>query len=293
MIIITNRTKEIAGRKAFYSINNFILITRLVAILGLFALSFAFDIGPAWAGPPFFTDDPEPVEYTHWEVYAATQWAHDKDAGTSGTLPHFEVNYGVVPDVQLHLIVPMAYSAPHDASTQYGLGDIETGIKYRFIHEDEKGWRPQVGVFPLVDFPSGDSSKGLGEGHIKIFFPVWVQKSWGPWTTYGGGGYWYHPGNDNKNYWFAGWLLQRDFSKVLTLGAEIFNSSPKAKGQSDETGFNVGGFINLSDEHHILFSAGRDIKGQNTFLAYLAFQWTFGPKEKENLLEKEMEKPMH
>ena len=27
----------------------------------------------AWAGPPFTTDDPEPVEYQHWEVYLASR----------------------------------------------------------------------------------------------------------------------------------------------------------------------------------------------------------------------------
>ncbi|WP_420265584.1 hypothetical protein [Candidatus Magnetominusculus dajiuhuensis] len=137
---------------------------------------------------------------------------------------------------------------------------------------------PQVSVFPIVDLPSGDSSRGLGEGHIKIFFPLWLQKSWGQWTTYGGGGYWYHPGDNNKNYRFVGWLLQRELSKTLTLGAEIFNTSSRAKGDRGETGFNIGGFINLSEDHHILFSAGRDINGPNTMLTYLAFQWTFGPK---------------
>jgi hypothetical protein len=249
-----------------------------IMLTGVVVLVFA---GSAWAGPPFFTDDPEPAEYLHWEVYVATQWAHDKDAGTSGTLPHLEVNYGAAPDLHLHMIIPAAYSAPHEGSTQYGFGDMELGVKYRFIHEDEKGWRPQVGTFPIVVLPTGSSSRGLGEGHVKVLFPLWLQKSWGPWTTYGGGGYWYHPGEDNKNYWFTGWLLQRECSKMLTLGAEIFNTSPKAKGESDETGFNVGGVFNLSEEHHILFSAGRDIKGPNTLFAYLAFQWTFGPKEEK------------
>jgi len=80
---------------------------------------------------------------------------------------------------------------------------------------------------------------------------------------------------------------------MLTLGAEVFNASPKAIGARDETGLNVGGYFNLSEEHHILFSVGRDMKGQNTLFAYLAFQWTFGPGGKENLLEKQLEKPEH
>jgi hypothetical protein len=279
--------------KCFCNIKEIISSFRISMMMILVYFLLALGAELAWAGPPFFTDDPEPVEYKHWEVYLATQWAHETEAATSGTLPHIEVNYGLLPDTQLHLIVPMAYSAPHGSSNQYGLGDLETGVKYRFIEEDEKGWRPQVGIFPLVDFPTGASSRGLGEGHIKIFFPIWIQKSWGSWTTYGGGGYWYQPGEDNKNYWFAGWLLQREFSKMLTLGAEIFNTSPKAVGESDETGFNVGGFLNLSEEHHVLFSLGRDIRGQNTFLGYLAFQWTFGPAVKRPLLEKQVEQPMH
>jgi len=266
---------------------NLIICTRWIgnhivenAVLAAVAFMFMLSMGTALAGPPFVTDDPVPVDFQHWEVYIASQWEHDRNEGTSSTLPHIEVNYGIIPDMQLHAIVPMAYSAPHEGSTQYGLGDLEFGVKYRFIHEDDKGWTPQVGTFPIVALPTGDSSRGLGEGRIKIFFPIWIQKSWGTWTTYGGGGYWYHPGKGNKNYWFAGWLIQRDLSEFVTLGGEIFNTSPQAKGESDETGFNAGGIINLSEVHHILFSSGRDFKGPNTFSAYIAFQWTFGPKGK-------------
>jgi len=56
-----------------------------------------------WAGPPFVTDDPEPVAYQHWELYLASQHIEAAD-GWSGTAPHIELNYGVVTNVQLHLI---------------------------------------------------------------------------------------------------------------------------------------------------------------------------------------------
>jgi hypothetical protein len=97
------------------------MLWRLLAVLPSIGLFFTVFIRAASAGPPFFTDDPEPVEYKHWEVYLASQWAHDEEVATSGTLPHVEVNYGVVPNTQLHIILPMAYSAPNDSSTQYGL----------------------------------------------------------------------------------------------------------------------------------------------------------------------------
>ena len=102
----------------------------------------------AQAGPPFVTDDPEPVEYQHWEFYIASM--HSELGGDwSGTAPHFEVNYGAVPDLQLHLIAPLAYDSPPEGAGHYGLGDIELGAKYRFIQETN-GW-PQVGIFPLLE----------------------------------------------------------------------------------------------------------------------------------------------
>ena len=50
----------------------------------------------AWAGPPFVTDDPEPVELKHWEVYLASMYNRSDD-GTTGTVPHLDANYGPHP----------------------------------------------------------------------------------------------------------------------------------------------------------------------------------------------------
>jgi hypothetical protein len=118
-----------------------------------------------------------------------------------------------------------------------------------------------------------------------LFLPLWFQKSWGAWTTYGGGDYWINPGDNNKNYWFVGWELQREITKQLTLGAEIFHQTAKEWGSDSDTGFNIGAIININENHHILMSAGRDIDGPNRFSSYLAYQYTFGP-EKEKAEDK-------
>ena len=227
-----------------------------------------------WAGPPFTTDDPEPVEYQHWEIYVASQLEHDK-VGWSGTSPHFEVNYGALPNLQLHLIAPVSFSAPAHEATHFGYGDTEVGAKYRFFEETEQ--LPQIGVFPLVEIPSGSRERGLGSGHAQVFFPLWLQKSFGPWTTYGGAGYWINPGKDNRDWWFTGWLLQREITPTLTLGAEIFHETPNDKAGDSDTRLNLGGFYNFSDIYHLLFSAGHTVQGPSTFQGYLAFQITLGP----------------
>jgi hypothetical protein len=254
-----------------------ILSSLAVIVAGLLPLILGTMV--AWAGPPFVTDDPEPVEFRHWEVYVASQHAKDKD-GWSGTAPHFEVNYGALPNLQLHLIAPLAYVKPDDGSSHYGFGDLELGAKYRFIQETD--WRPQVGTFLIFDLPTGSSSRGLGSGHLRTFLPIWLQKSFGPWQSYGGGGYWINPGSENKNYWFLGWQVQRELSKAITLGGEMFYNTLTAEGEGGRMGFNVGTILNFTDEHHLLFSTGRDIHGQNRFSAYIAYQWTFGPSEKKD-----------
>lgn len=240
-----------------------------IAILCLSVIS-----GEAICGPPFKTDDPEPVELRHWEVYIASQTARDADILT-GTAPHLEVNNGTLRNLQLHLIIPLAYARLQGGPVNYGLGDIELGVKYRFIEETDV--IPQIGTFPLLEVPTGNSRRGLGNGLAQEFFPVWLQKSWGRWTTYGGAGYWRNPGEGNRDYWFGGWEAQYDLSEYLTLGTEITRSSPDAVGAPSLTGFDLGAIFNIDDGHHFLFSAGRDFSGMNQFSIYAALLWTFGP----------------
>lgn len=226
------------------------------------------------------TDDPEPVEFKHWEINFATLTAAEKEhsgaTSISGSAPQFDINYGALPETQLNLTIPFAYAAPRRQAGQYGIGDIQIGVKRRFIQETEHV--PMLSTYPLVLFPTGDEKRGLGDGHVRTFFPLWLQKSWGSWTTYGGGGYWINPGTDNTNYWQLGWLVQRDITKTLTLGAEVFHFGKQTTLGRDETGYNIGGTINLSEEHHILLSAGSDISGDTRFAAYVGYQWAFGPK---------------
>lgn len=246
-----------------------LLVLTVGVLLGTFVIASSL-----FAGPPFMTDDPEPVEFKHGELYVASIYSNDKD-GRSGTAPHIEANYGILPNTQLHLILPLAYNSPREGSTQYGLGDIEIGVKFRFIQETDL--RPQVGTFPQVELPTGSRERGLGEGRARVFFPLWVQKSWGPWTAYGGGGYWYNPGPDKKDYWFTGWLLQREFFKTFIIGGEIFYASKSEATGSSRVGFNLGTIVDVTGNHHLLFSAGRDLHGNNLFSMYAGYLFTFGP----------------
>jgi len=229
----------------------------------------------AVAGPPFVTDDPEPVAYQHWELFIASQHA-ETSAGWTGTAPHLDLNYGVVPNVQLSLNAPLAYDAPSGAGTHYGYGDTELGVKFRFLQETDS--MPQAAVFPLLEIPSGSAQEGLGSGHVQAFLPLWLQKGFGDWTIYGGGGYGINPGAGNENWGFGGVVVQRQIIKSILLGAEVYHRTTMETGGRDDTAFNIATVINCTEHQHLLFSAGRSLDGPTDFQCYLAYQFTFGPE---------------
>jgi hypothetical protein len=226
---------------------------------------------PALAGPPYVTDDPEPVAYRHWEFYLATMPDFTR-AGATGTAPHFEINYGAIPNVQLHTIVPLAYARPSGGPSNYGPGDIELGMKVRFVQEGER--LPMIGTFPMLEVPTGDAGRGLGTGHLHGLVPLWLQKSVGPWTTYGGAGYWWNPGEGNRSYWYVGWLLQCRVAEWASPGAEIYYTTPDQVGGDHNLRFNLGLVLDITEHHHVLSSGGRSIVGEHAFQGYLAYQLT-------------------
>jgi hypothetical protein len=228
----------------------------------------------AFAGPPFRTDDPIPVGYHHGEIYLFSTGTHDAE-GTSGVAPSVEFNYGILPNTQFHLIAPMAYNAPQGEASHFGYGDTEIGVKYRFVRETDV--LPAIGMFPLVEIPSGDQDKELGNGKAQYFFPIWLQKDSGKWTTYGGGGYWINPGSGNKNYWFSGILLQYSFSDAFYLGGEIFYQTADTVDGEDSSGFNIGGNLPLIGNFQLLYSAGRGLTNtsSNKFSYYVALYLAF------------------
>jgi hypothetical protein len=230
-------------------------------------LHIAMAAGDATAGPPYLTDDPEPVELRHWEVYAASQWVATRHTA-DGTAPHVEVNYGAFPEPQLHAIVPAALALRSGEPTRYGLGDIELGIKYRFIDEGER--RPQVGTFPPFLLPTGSASRGLGSGELQVFLPIWVQKSFGPWTTYGDGGILLASSEKDG---VAGWLLQRELVKGLTLRSEAFLTVPFNQGTA-VVRINLGLVIDFTAVQHLLLSAGPAFGTEAGGQGYLAYQLT-------------------
>ena len=243
---------------------------------------------PAWAGPPFQTDDPEPVDFRHYEFYVF--------GGVDGTPveydpvgPAAEFNWGVIPNVQLHLVVPLGavepsnnpvYSPAGIGPSAFGLTDTEFGVKVRILKETAH--RPMIGTFTMLEIPTGSYAKGLGVGRTWYKLPVWLQKDWGHWTTYGGGGYTVINQFQYRTFPYGGWLIQRDFGKKWTLGTEVYSHGAEglATPQTQpSTMVDAGGYYYIHNPgFQILFCYGHSVAGQTENYAYVGLYWTWGGK---------------
>jgi hypothetical protein len=262
-------------------------IASLSALVGALLCSIT-----TWAGPPFQTDDPLPIDYRNYEFYTfATSDGTGIETDTAG--PAIEFNYGALPNVHLHIIVPAAAVFPSNSvryapvgvgPNTYGLGDIELGVKFRFIQESK--YVPMVGTFTMVEVPTGDSHRGLGVGKTWYRLPLWLQKSFGPWTTYGGAGETIVPQAAYRNFTYGGWLLQRDIGKKLTLGTEVFShgkeglAAPQTK---SSTLVDLGGYYYIRNPgFQVLFCYGHSVAGQIENYAYVGLYWTWGKKSADS-----------
>jgi hypothetical protein len=258
---------------------------RLVAAF-LFALSLTGSELCA-QGPPYQTDDPVPVELHHYEFYVfGAADGTPKEIDSLG--PAFEFNWGAIPRVQLHALLPFGVAAPRNnpaylpngtGPTVFGLMDMELGAKIAFVKESKRF--PQIGTFTMFEVPTGNSDRGLGVGKVWYKVPIWLQKNIGKWTFDGGGGYVINPQTGFRNFPYTGWMVKRELSDRLELGAEVFahGSEGLAPPQTRaSTMLDAGGYYHF--KHHpgqqFLFAYGHSVAGQSENYAYVGLYWTWG-----------------
>jgi hypothetical protein len=235
-------------------------------------LAAALAPGLAQAGPPFLTDDPEPTETGHWEIYAPEFDAAGKGGDFDGAFGA-ELNYGAAPNLQLTLGLPAAYVRDR-SGFQTGLGDVRFSAKYRFFHDETAG--VSVAVFPGLTLPT--ATHGLGAGHVTALLPVWAQKDAGPWSVFGGGGYAINPGGGNRDYWTSGVAVTRTFSERLLAGVEVDRQGADTAGGRASTSLGAGAILQLKAPFRLLASAGPtfvDGEGAPGFHAFVALGLDF------------------
>ena len=207
---------------------------------------------PALGGPPYVTDDPEPTVAGETESYTFTEGAFARSPHNE-TQSGFEINYGAMPDVQLNVELSVGHDSWHAA----------TGIKYRFL--EEKGDTPQASFYPAIE---------IGSGETHVLLPVWIAKSFGGWTAFGGGGYSLNNGRGQRNTWFGGAALTRTIHNDLSLGGEVYGETADTMGESGRIGVRAGLTQALGEHFALLASFGPEFEsGEVRAAYYIAAGW--------------------
>lgn len=251
-------------------------LLRIAYVVATIVTALATRPAPAIAGgPPYLTDDPVPVDLGHFETYVFSQWQNEPGTNSVTTGPAVEFNWGFMPALQVHVVAPLANVTMPGVANQHGFGDMEIGIKYRFLTETPN--RPQVGIFPMAEVATGEASRGLGNGQTWYRLPLWMQKSWddGKWTVDAGGGVAIDHAAGQRSYGFGGLLLLRSLGSGLTAGVEAFRQGATAIGATPTTFYNLGASINPSSQFSVLVSLGHSLSGQSQAIGYVGLYYTY------------------
>jgi hypothetical protein len=228
-------------------------------------------VRPAFAGPPYISDDPEPTDYKHFEIYTFNDGTRTRD-GASGEAG-IDFNYGAAPDLQLTAALPAGFNFPAEGASAIGLSNIELAAKYRFLHQDTFGW--DVSVFPRMFLPSGSSA--VGDANPSLLLPVWLEKDWGEWSLFGGGGCVISSGGA-QDHCLSGGVLTRQVLPKLQLGLELFHQTADAGGNRATTAIGVGARYDLNDNYHLLAYVNRGVQNAdetNQYSWYTSVLFTF------------------
>jgi hypothetical protein len=205
---------------------------------------------PAWAGPPFLSDDPDPTPRGEYEIllFAEGEPLRGDQSGSTG----IDFNFGATPDLQLTAAAPYVFE-DIGGGREWELGNIELAAKLRILHQETFGW--DVAIFPRVFLPSASD---LGDQHASLLLPVWLGRESGRWSTFGGGGCAINRGDDAQDYCLAGWAVAYDVTGNFNLGAEVFHQTADVKAGKATTTLGLGGAYDVNETVHLLGYLGAD-----------------------------------
>ena len=209
---------------------------------------------PVRAGPPFASDDPEPTDYGHFEIYTFNNGTATRDGKTGEA--GIDFNYGAAPNLQLTATLPAGFAQPSGGGTNIGPSNVELAAKYRFLRQDTFGL--DVAVFPRVFLPSGSNT--VGDNRASLLLPVWVQKDWsGGWSAFGGGGCVFTEIRAAE-FCEAGAVVTYQLLPKLQIGGELFHQTADRHGTPATTSVGVGWRYDLNDNFHLLDYVRRGIE---------------------------------
>lgn len=151
------------------------------------------------------TDDPGVVDLHRWEINTSINATIANNLQLA--IPYFDVNYGVVPHLQLKAEAPYVLSFDHKEITRE-FGEIAVGVKFQFLN-DSKTFI-SAGTYPQY----------VLRGNKGFLLPLLLEKTFGKFLIGEDIGFFF--GENNENNFQLGNLLGYQATDKLQLMAEYF-----------------------------------------------------------------------
>lgn len=235
----------------------------------LFVIACAWSAAILPAQMPFYTDDPAVTDrrILHFEFF------NEFDALQSSQYPNlnqntanFKLNYGLPHDLEADIDFPylsIYRSKAHQTSA--GLGDVDLGIKWRFLKSPAGSHIPELAASMYIEFPTGNVRQELGSGLHDYWLNSIAQEPFTDKTRVTANFGFLFAGNTStgvigvqttRGHVYTGGLsLTHDFTPRLTLGAEAYGGIGDTSGLGkDQLQFLSGGSYQLRDGLSLTFA---------------------------------------
>jgi hypothetical protein len=230
--------------------------------------------GPVFAGPPLETDDPDTPGDGQWEINLAATL--EKRARLEELTSLLDINYGLGERVQLKVKPRVVLVDGPSTGTRSGVGNIQFGVKWRFVDEDSNG--VAMSVYPQIDVnPPGHSVKrGLVSDGAEFFLPLEVARTFGRTRLFGEIGLNWRDHRDDE--WVLGVAAEHPLRRELRIVAELRGVAPT---RMDDYEFAVRAGLKwiMSKNRTLLGSFGRTLREPREEprgdFAFLGIQHTF------------------
>jgi len=102
-----------------------------------------------------------------------------------------------------------------------------------------------------------------------VFVPIWLQRDFGKWSTFGGGGCMLsHGGGDSLDFCLGGWAITSQIAPNLQVGAELVHSAADTRGGRASTAIGAGLRYDLTENYHVLAYIGPTLQNAAATAAY-------------------------
>lgn len=213
-----------------------------------------FLLNSVLAGPPLEIDDPGILEPGQWEIITAATLT-STNAGDGYEAPVLDVSYGVAKQVQVSAVLPYVFVDPDDGSSESDVGNLEIGVKWRFVDEDNL----QLAVAPLYVFgvSASRARRGIGDENDVFGLPFLLEYAFGDWRLNASLGY--EAVNNDRDGLAYGAALAHPFGARSEVLFEIYGAAD-TEFDDDALNFHVGFDTEIAEDLHLLFAAGSAIR---------------------------------